>query len=108
MTACSGLITSIIRFISFFGEDASADGPWAAAPLLVWTVVETGTYLIAACLPRYRPLANLIWTKTSLSSLLSRTKTAGETAESPSNTASDHIPLDSWQKDGSTRSHDDG
>ena len=33
------------------------------------TIVETGIYLIAACLPTFRPLAIYIWRKTPLSSI---------------------------------------
>lgn len=42
------------------------DGTWSASDLLIWTVVESGTYLIAACLPLYRPLMRRIWQKLGL------------------------------------------
>lgn len=32
------------------------DGTWDSVDLMTWTLVETDVYLIAACLPTYRPL----------------------------------------------------
>ncbi|MCJ1465078.1 hypothetical protein MMC07_003694 [Pseudocyphellaria aurata] len=58
-----GLITAIIRFAGFFAEDASYDGTWKTSKLYELTIVETGMYLIAACLPTYRPLTSLLWSK---------------------------------------------
>ena len=52
----SGLVASVIRFIGFFTIDAVSDPTWSAVPLIIWTVVETGMYLITCCLPTYRPL----------------------------------------------------
>ena len=56
-----GLATSIIRFVSFFKGSAVVDGTWASVNLMTWTLIEPGVYLIAACLPTYRPvLAHLL------------------------------------------------
>ncbi|KNG88224.1 hypothetical protein ANOM_004573 [Aspergillus nomiae NRRL 13137] len=51
-----GLVTSVIRFQIFFRNNAFLDGTWVAVELIIWTQVETGVYLISACLPTYRPL----------------------------------------------------
>lgn len=63
----SGLISSILRFHVFFAHNASADVTWTASKLMPLTIVETGIYLIAACLLTFRPLAIYIWRKTPLS-----------------------------------------
>ncbi|TVY80878.1 hypothetical protein LSUE1_G005420 [Lachnellula suecica] len=56
LTGSLGLATSIVRFISFFRGDVIRDGTWSSVDLMIWTVVEPAVYLIAACLPTYRPL----------------------------------------------------
>ncbi|KAG9228946.1 hypothetical protein BJ875DRAFT_216408 [Amylocarpus encephaloides] len=55
-TASVGLIASIVRFQNFFHADAVTDGTMASAELMIWTVVEPGMCLIAACLLRLGPL----------------------------------------------------
>lgn len=52
----SGLVTSIVRFTTFFRKNSFVDGTWSAVDLIIWTQVETGVYLISACLMTYRPL----------------------------------------------------
>jgi hypothetical protein len=53
----SGVITAILRFWEFDSKShISADLTWASVPGWQWTVVETGVYLIAACLPSLRSL----------------------------------------------------
>lgn len=64
----------MIRFATFFGQDAEKDGTYSAPTLLIWIVCETGTYLIAACLPSYRPLAVLLWERSPHFSLRSGPK----------------------------------
>ncbi|PWY82062.1 integral membrane protein [Aspergillus heteromorphus CBS 117.55] len=54
-----GLISSLCRFIEFYLTDATVDGTWSATPLITWCMAECGIYLIAACLPLYRPLVRL-------------------------------------------------
>ena len=51
-----GLISSIIRFIEFYITNAEIDKTWNASTLVIWAIIEGGIYLIAACLPTYRPL----------------------------------------------------
>lgn len=52
----SGLVGSIIRFTIFFQKNSFIDGTWSAVDLVIWTQLETGTYLMSACLMTYRPL----------------------------------------------------
>lgn len=51
-----GLVTSILRFQMFFENNTFTDGTYKAVELLILTQAEPGAYLIAACLPTYRPL----------------------------------------------------
>lgn len=51
----SGLVASIIRF-NMFNLHTLSDGTWASAKLAIWSLVEPGVYLIAACLPSFRPV----------------------------------------------------
>jgi len=56
-TGSLGLATSILRFSNFFqGGSAVEDGTWSSVDLMIWTLVEPNVYLIAACLPTYRPI----------------------------------------------------
>ncbi|PLB43653.1 hypothetical protein P170DRAFT_513988 [Aspergillus steynii IBT 23096] len=63
-----GLIASVIRFVKFYVTDAQKDLTWAGGDLVLWTVVECGGYLIAGCLPTYRPLARFVGRKLHLTS----------------------------------------
>ncbi|KAL8997507.1 MAG: hypothetical protein Q9188_006310 [Gyalolechia gomerana] len=56
LTGSFGLTSSIVRFAIFYDNEAFVDGTWASVRLMTWTLVEPGMYLIAACLPNYRPL----------------------------------------------------
>lgn len=58
MSGFSGTITSICRCVAYFTNDVLADGTWLSVTFLKWSIIETGVYLIAGCLPCYRPL---IW-----------------------------------------------
>lgn len=50
------MVTSICRCVAFFTNNPLLDGTWISVTFLNWSVIETGVYLIAACLPCYRPL----------------------------------------------------
>ncbi|KAF2682951.1 hypothetical protein K458DRAFT_432368 [Lentithecium fluviatile CBS 122367] len=57
LTGGLGLVTSIIRFTIFFNVKAlTNDGTFVSADLAIWSLVEPGMYLLAACLPTLRPL----------------------------------------------------
>ena len=58
LTYHSGTVTSILRCVAFFENDPLADGTWISVTFFNWTLIEPGVYLIAACLPCYRPLVN--------------------------------------------------
>jgi hypothetical protein len=47
-----------MRFSSFF-TDAMMDPTFASPNLMIWTIIEPGMYLIAACLLRLRPLLQM-------------------------------------------------
>ncbi|KAI3331709.1 hypothetical protein HD806DRAFT_478092 [Xylariaceae sp. AK1471] len=51
-----GLVASIIRLTVTYRVTALSDGTWDSADIAMWSLVETGVYLIAACLPVLRPL----------------------------------------------------
>ncbi|KAE8154101.1 hypothetical protein BDV25DRAFT_136247 [Aspergillus avenaceus] len=84
-----GLITSAIRFQIFFRQNAFIDGTFVAVDLITWTQVETGVYLISACLPTYRPLIEKVGTKGLLSKLSrSMSRKGGNSVQT-----TDSIPL---------------
>ena len=53
-------MASILRCVAFFKTNPIEDGTWTSVTFLRWSVIEPGCYLIAACLPCYRPLLNYI------------------------------------------------
>jgi hypothetical protein len=56
----SGTITSIVRISIFFKRFTTydLDFTWVGVDIVLWSTVEGGVYLIAACLPSLRPLLN--------------------------------------------------
>ncbi|KAL0940005.1 uncharacterized protein CTRU02_206615 [Colletotrichum truncatum] len=56
MVGSFGVVASIIRAVTFFGTAAFTDRTWASVALVGWSIVETGTYIIAACLPHLKPM----------------------------------------------------
>lgn len=69
LTGSVGLIASIFRFTTFFRNDAITDGTFSSVELMSWTIIEPGIYLMAACLPSLRPLAQRIFKDTILARL---------------------------------------
>ncbi|GAB1212845.1 hypothetical protein ATERTT37_001994 [Aspergillus terreus] len=51
-----GTVASILRMTIFFQESALTDPTWASVNLGIWTVLEGGIIIIAACLPSIWPL----------------------------------------------------
>ncbi|KAJ5489791.1 hypothetical protein N7539_004681, partial [Penicillium diatomitis] len=51
-----GTVASILRMSIFFQENALTDPTWASVNLGIWTVLEGGIIIIAACLPSIWPL----------------------------------------------------
>ncbi|OCL04356.1 hypothetical protein AOQ84DRAFT_346335 [Glonium stellatum] len=66
-TGSIGLITSIIRFTTFFETNGQADSTWTAVRLGSISIAEAGVYLIAACLPTYRSLFRSVRNRNGLS-----------------------------------------
>ncbi|KUI66311.1 hypothetical protein VM1G_01527 [Cytospora mali] len=58
-----GLISSVLRFVSFSSNNSFIDPTWHAVELIIWTIAEPGIYLVAACLMTYRPLVDRFGTK---------------------------------------------
>ncbi|KAK3997841.1 putative integral membrane protein [Cladorrhinum sp. PSN332] len=60
MVASFGIIASIIRSVVFFSTSPLhwMNRTWASAPLIAWSVVETGCYIIANSLSHLRPLVS--------------------------------------------------
>ncbi|MCJ1423199.1 hypothetical protein MMC29_001081 [Sticta canariensis] len=108
-TGSSGLITSIIRWKVFFTHDLQVDGTWTASRLITLIIVDSGMYLIAACLPTYRPLALSLWRKLSLSSFrFGSGVSEPEQSKSRLGTYESPIPSESYQLNGVTRLGKDG
>lgn len=64
---CSrGIITSILRFVSFFTHDLLRDPSWFATPIVSYTIVEPSAYFMCSCFPNLRPLLRAIWRKSGL------------------------------------------
>lgn len=66
------MVTSICRCVAFFTNNPLTDGTWLSVTFLVWSVAEVGVYLIAACLPCYRPLLRLAINRGRMTSIRSR------------------------------------
>lgn len=75
-----GLVSSVVRFYAFYTTDAGSDRTWVAVDLVIWTLAETSIYLIAACLPLYRPLVRRVWRKLGLATVNDSTGQSGGTA----------------------------
>ncbi|KAL9085408.1 MAG: hypothetical protein Q9159_004697 [Coniocarpon cinnabarinum] len=67
LTGSVGTVTSVMRCVAFFQNNPLIDGTWASVIFLRWSIVEPGCYLIAACLPTYRPLLRYLKEKLSSS-----------------------------------------
>ncbi|KAJ5919294.1 hypothetical protein N7466_010237 [Penicillium verhagenii] len=51
-----GTVFSILRMTTFFQENATTDPTWVSVKLGIWTILEGGIIIIAACLPSIWPL----------------------------------------------------
>ncbi|PYI26894.1 hypothetical protein BP00DRAFT_439626 [Aspergillus indologenus CBS 114.80] len=82
LTGSIGMLTSICRCVAFFTNNPLTDGTWISVTFLLWSVVEAGVYLIAACLPCYRPLLRLVTNRGRLTSVRSKYPTQNSTRSS--------------------------
>ena len=89
----SGLITSIVRFTTFFQHNSFKDGTWSAVDLIIWTQIEGGVYLISACLMTYRPLLERMGRGKLLSKLTHSLTSSKRFRSSSSRRQSVNIPL---------------
>jgi len=71
-TGSIGLVTSIIRFATFYETNELIDPTWSSAKLGCISIVEASVYLIAACLPTFRPLLTSFRSHVGLSTIGSR------------------------------------
>lgn len=69
---CSGLITSIVRFATFYETNEQIDPTWSSVKLGCISIAEAGVYLLAACLPTFRSLFRTVRTRVGLSTHDSR------------------------------------
>ncbi|KAJ5809002.1 hypothetical protein N7474_010271 [Penicillium riverlandense] len=51
-----GTVASVLRMTIFFQESAMTDPTWTSVKLGIWTILEGGVIIIAACLPAIWPL----------------------------------------------------
>lgn len=59
------MVAAIVRLVVTTSVTTLTDGTWASADIITWSQVECGCYLVASCLPTYRPFFNEIieWVK---------------------------------------------
>lgn len=57
-----GIITAIIRFVSFYTIPLESDPTWYAPILFTYTIIEPSAYFICCCFPFLRPLGGLVYT----------------------------------------------
>ncbi|KAL3477450.1 hypothetical protein BJX99DRAFT_246211 [Aspergillus californicus] len=55
-----GTVASILRMTIFFQESALTDPTWTSVKLGIWTILECGIIIIAACLPSIWPLISKV------------------------------------------------
>ncbi|PLB48804.1 hypothetical protein P170DRAFT_336703, partial [Aspergillus steynii IBT 23096] len=56
-----GLLATILTITAISNTDAINDNTWTGAEIMFWSVVETGTYVVAPCLVCYKPLVKAVW-----------------------------------------------
>ena len=79
-SANSGMITSILRFVTFFQTDLFSDPTYLVIETMTWTCVEPGVYLIAACLPSLRPLVRPLFKDIDFSTVYGNIRSMGSKA----------------------------
>ncbi|TLS26808.1 hypothetical protein PpBr36_04800 [Pyricularia pennisetigena] len=56
LIASFGIVASVIRARIFFSTSAFEDRTWASVELVGWSIIESGTYIVTACLPHMKPI----------------------------------------------------
>ncbi|KAI1387685.1 uncharacterized protein F4822DRAFT_430431 [Hypoxylon trugodes] len=104
--ASGGMVASIIRLITTLQMKAMTDdGTWKSADIELWSVVESSSYLIAACLPVLRPIyISVIDNAASLKRhLTSNTFDFSTTPSTENPKGFVYVEMDSYQKVESVR-----
>ncbi|OAG05360.1 uncharacterized protein CC84DRAFT_1052083, partial [Paraphaeosphaeria sporulosa] len=60
LVSSRGIVTAIIRFVSFYKIDLESDPTWYAPNLFSYTIVEPSAYLMCSCCPSLRPLLRIV------------------------------------------------
>ncbi|GKT43601.1 satratoxin biosynthesis SC1 cluster protein 4 [Colletotrichum spaethianum] len=92
MVGSFGVVASIIRAYIFFQTSAFTDRTWASVGLVGWSIIETGTYIIAACLPHFRPMISHYtpsWVKTMVRKTITKASNSVSKGASSKNGRSD-------------------
>ncbi|KAL1957329.1 hypothetical protein VTO42DRAFT_6118 [Malbranchea cinnamomea] len=80
-TGSVGVVTSIVRFATFFYTDGQTDATYAAVKLGCCSIAEPGVYLMAACLPTYRSLFRWILRHMGVTTGSSRDRDTGRSVD---------------------------
>lgn len=96
----SGLIASAVRLSVTFRVTTLEDGTWDSADIALWSLIEAGLYLIAACLPVLRPLyLSILRRIASIAPISMRTPTKGSQLDIGQHRGLKYVEMDSWQHD---------
>ncbi|RYP20591.1 hypothetical protein DL767_009416 [Monosporascus sp. MG133] len=70
-----GIITAIIRFVSFYTIDLESDPTWYTTDLFTYTMIEPCAYFMCSCFPFLRPLVRVVyrWLRTTIDSYYNNT-----------------------------------
>ncbi|KAJ6011669.1 hypothetical protein N7451_003081 [Penicillium sp. IBT 35674x] len=60
-----GTVASVLRMTTFFQDSAMTDPTWTSTKLGIWTILEGGIIIIAACLPSIWPLISQTYSSTN-------------------------------------------
>ncbi|KAF2018075.1 hypothetical protein BU24DRAFT_461049 [Aaosphaeria arxii CBS 175.79] len=72
LTFISGIITAVLRFVTFLNVDLFNDITYYSISTTSWTIIEPGVYLMAATMPTLRPLVRHIFQKYNTPRFLTR------------------------------------
>ncbi|KAL5371436.1 hypothetical protein PMIN06_012881 [Paraphaeosphaeria minitans] len=76
LTGSVGIIASIVRTVVFTKTDILDDVTFTNVPLVNWTIIEPGLYLLAACALSFKPLFRMVAKALHLGPVLAHTKSA--------------------------------
>ncbi|KAL5380745.1 hypothetical protein DPSP01_007546 [Paraphaeosphaeria sporulosa] len=76
LTGSVGIIASVVRTVVFAKTNILDDITFTNVPLINWTIIEPGLYLLAACALSFKPLFRMVAKALHLGSVLTHTKSA--------------------------------